>query len=185
MDDLLTLSSSLPDVLRIQGIYTVKETGPNGVHFIFVNGITVSIQWGPATYSDNHDALWWTPLERIEDKLDRKYPSKTAEVYAWLVDNHPVLAQQHSCCDDAHIHITWMLTNKTWLDEPAGYQTMAEVLAILQKAADWQNTAENRHQVYEAYAAMRREDEERHKQWYGEIVGDESETKLIEGEDDE
>jgi hypothetical protein len=34
----------------------MRITGKNGFHITFTNGYTVSVQFGPGTYSDNHGA---------------------------------------------------------------------------------------------------------------------------------
>jgi hypothetical protein len=53
---------------------------PKGFHITFANGWTVSVQWGPGTYSDNYDKI----LEFVKgDYPEKGWESQTAEVWAW------------------------------------------------------------------------------------------------------
>ena len=52
----------------------LKITG-TGFHMTFANGWTASVQFGPGTYSDNHDADFEPP--------QFPYKSGDAEVAAW------------------------------------------------------------------------------------------------------
>lgn len=51
-----------------------------GVHFTFPNGWTVSVQWGPGNYSDNH-----ANMTKFSEPAD---DSNTAEVWAWDKDDN-------------------------------------------------------------------------------------------------
>lgn len=53
------------------------ETTDNGFRIKFANGWTVSVQWNPGNYSDNHQSRM---------SRDTKMASTTAEVAAWDKD---------------------------------------------------------------------------------------------------
>jgi len=57
-----------------------KITGKNGFHLVFANDISISVIWGPGTYSDNHN-------ERIKFEGDEIMTSKTAEIMIWDMKN--------------------------------------------------------------------------------------------------
>jgi len=80
-------------------------TRGTGFHVTFANGWTVSVQWGPCTYSDNHDSM--------EFDVDKRapYKSTTAEVAVWGPDG--ILIEQLDG------------------DTVASYQTPADVLGVL------------------------------------------------------
>lgn len=164
---------NLPALLQLDA--EVKQTGANGLHFTFHNGITVSVQWGPGTYSDNHDLMFHPNIHGTIDIYSKTWPSQTAEVYAWLVDTHPkwCTPKDHPNGTAAHVHVTWLFTD-TSIEEPAGWRTVEQVKEILRKAAAWQDTPENRQQIYDAY----RRDKER---WDRLINGDNTQ---VEGEQD-
>ncbi len=53
-----------------------KITGSKGFHITFENGVTVSVQFGPGTYSGNYDMSFHVPLPNPLE-------SDTAEVALW------------------------------------------------------------------------------------------------------
>ena len=58
-----------------------KITGHNGFHITFENGYTVSIQFGPGTYSDNYNQ----PFPNRERKgTALRLSSSTAECAIWI-----------------------------------------------------------------------------------------------------
>lgn len=54
--------------------------GASGFQITFENGWTVSVQFGPGTYSSNHDAV--NDSDRWEMR-EKKWDAHTAEVAAW------------------------------------------------------------------------------------------------------
>jgi|SRR5215831_9069378 len=88
------------------------KAGTNSFWFTFENGYTVSIQFGPGTYSDNHDKLrdW-------QKHMKENLHSSNAEVGIWDKDgewNHP---------DD-------------WGDDVIGYQTPEQVFELMKWAKE-------------------------------------------------
>lgn len=62
-----------------------KITNGSGFHITLENGFTVSVQWGPATYSDNHDKLF-SRGNTDYDEHNRQWGatgSTTAECAVW------------------------------------------------------------------------------------------------------
>lgn len=57
--------------------------GGNGVHVKFPNGWTVSVQWGPGTYSTNHHPM---QFEYPPPEMD----ADVAEIAAWKGDGEMV-----------------------------------------------------------------------------------------------
>jgi hypothetical protein len=56
-----------------------KITGKNGFHLVFGNDISISVIWGPGTYSDNRDKHKF-----VDDVI---MTSKTAEIMIWDMKN--------------------------------------------------------------------------------------------------
>ena len=54
-------------------MFKVNQTTGSGFQMTFSNGWTVSVQWGPSTYSDNYNA----------GSFEKGMTSKTAEIGAW------------------------------------------------------------------------------------------------------
>ena len=101
------------------GRMSLKEPGfhitdAKGFHITFENGWTVSVQFGPGNYSGNYDRSF-----RAEGPLP---PSHTAEVAAW-----PNGGDMIALGDG---------------DSVAGWQTPAQVLALLNDIAARPATAE-------------------------------------------
>lgn len=58
-----------------------EQIGASGFHMTFENGWTVSVQWGPHTYSDNREAS--------HEQVPRDgWESRTAEVWAFKGDEY-------------------------------------------------------------------------------------------------
>lgn len=87
-------------------------TRKSGFHITFDNGYTVSVQFGPATYSSNYDA----PINSESDDNCGKNGSRTAEVAVWGKDGK-------------------MIERDGWGDTVKGYVTAADVLELLNWAA--------------------------------------------------
>ena len=82
-----------------------------GFHLTFSNGITVSVQWGAASYSDNyHDEIDEHPMSC------KRYCSSLAEVAVWDSDNKMLLDK-----------------GEVW-----GYQTADQIATIIACAVSWQ-----------------------------------------------
>lgn len=82
-----------------------KITDNKGFHITFENGWTISVQFGPANYCENYDE----PLSDEDRIASGKRGSKTAEVAWWK--------------------------EKGQLEGPEGWQTPAQVLAIINDVA--------------------------------------------------
>ena len=89
----------------------MKVTGKNGFHVTFTNGYTVSVQFGPGTYSDNYDANF--DLYRNPEPLT----SKTVECAVWAKDGEMI---SHKMFDGNTV---------------GGYMTPEEMLELMNWAA--------------------------------------------------
>ena len=76
--------------------------------YLIVNGWTLSIQWGSGTYSENHDMFGNAPF------VDEPH---AVEVWGWGGDRSD----------------TWPLGD----EGPLGYQSVADVLALIEQAKSW------------------------------------------------
>ena len=95
----------------------IKITSNYGYQAILQNGVTVSVQWGYNTYSDNR----WCPIKNLDDgrdtsKFDGKF--KEAEVAAWDV------------CEN------WSELDED--DQVLGWQTPEEVQAVIVECGSWE-----------------------------------------------
>lgn len=95
-----------------------KITGGSGFHITFENGWTVSVQFGPGTYTDNHDAI-----DLLADSGPRtvcaatgEKGSSTAECAVWGPDHK-------------------MREHGDWGDTVSNRSTPTEVLELLNWAA--------------------------------------------------
>jgi len=88
-----------------------RITGKKGFHITFDNGYTVSVQFGPGNYCDNHDA----EIGR-DDESSAKRGSSTAECAVWARGGE-------------------MIRYGSWNDTVGGYMTPAEVLELMNWAA--------------------------------------------------
>jgi hypothetical protein len=97
-----------------------RITGKKGFHVTFENGYTVSVQFGPGNYCDNHDL-------RIgrDDELAGRDGSTNAECAAWGLDGGML-----SMGDDT-------VTNRS---------TPAEVLELMNRMATMPNDNEAKHE---------------------------------------
>lgn len=87
-------------------------TGGKGFHMRFENGWTVSVQFGPYNYCSRRNTSFET-LQTSKEKGE-EWGSETAEIAAW-----PTKGEWYSFGDDT----------------VAGHESVAEVLAFMQKIA--------------------------------------------------
>lgn len=93
-----------------------KITGKNGFHLVFANDISISVIWGPGTYSDNRN-------KEISFKDNETMTSKTAEIMIWDMKNDR--------------DILW------WGDEEVkGFLTVDDVTKIMSVCQDSSSLAE-------------------------------------------
>ena len=87
-----------------------KITGGRGFHITFRNGVTISVQIGGGSYSDNHDEF-----ELIGHEAERKMlSSSTAEIWAWGPDGKALQG----------------------MENPLGWQTSEAFLELAQKVSE-------------------------------------------------
>lgn len=90
-----------------------RITDGKGFHIKFANGFTVSVQFGPGNYCDNHDK--WPSFD-TQDKDFGRHSSSTAECAVWGEDGE-------------------MIQYGDWDNTFGGYMTPAQVLELMNWAA--------------------------------------------------
>lgn len=93
------------------------------VKFHFSNGATISVIWGPASYSDNHDVFYpgiGSPLQNVFGDGATNLESSTYEVMA-MGDNQEF--------------IVWF--TEKYGDNPAGYIPVPQLLGMLRACDAW------------------------------------------------
>lgn len=88
-----------------------RITSGKGFHITFENGYTVSVQWGPGNYCDNHDVRIYP-----EEPPKLGWESREAETAVWAEDRD-------------------LITLPGDADSVQGYRTPAQVLELLNWAA--------------------------------------------------
>jgi len=95
----------------------------SGVHITFDNGYTVSIQWGPSTYSQHHnlDSLSYEKLEApsTPSALANGWSSNTAEVAVMKLEEDK--------------DTIWYNPITLELGDPEGWMTTEQVVDVLQR----------------------------------------------------
>lgn len=71
---MFSIETAIQDFARDGAEVVRPRAKANGVHVKFENGVTVSVQWGPCTYSSNHDSM---------DFESPAPDATTAEVAVW------------------------------------------------------------------------------------------------------
>lgn len=94
------------------------------IHFEFSNGGTISVVWGPLTYSDNHDNF---PIKDI-GKLKQNVFGDGAD----YIESTTYEVMAVDCSDE---FIEWF-TNK-YGENPIGYVPVTELMAMLQACDNW------------------------------------------------
>jgi len=82
----------------------LRSCHSKGFHITFVNGWTVSVQFGVGNYCENHD----NPVEEFRELGKVDYASDDAEIWAWNSKGH-------------------------YPKEPLGYQTPRQILGFMNK----------------------------------------------------
>ena len=74
----------------------IKTTSHNGIHFIFDNGWTASVQWGYGNYCDNYNK---------PEAKNQSIPSTTVEIACWPKDGDLTDIWDNGDTVDGHISI--------------------------------------------------------------------------------
>jgi len=78
-----------------------KITGSRGFHVTFKNGVTVSVQFGGGSYSDNHDSV-----DIGSEPQMRQLESPNAEIAIWECDGKWITRKFHDANDDVLGRVT-------------------------------------------------------------------------------
>lgn len=103
----------------------IKITNGKGIHFIFDNGVTASIQFGPGNYGSNYNMPFLVGGKiNILDKLEKEgeFSATTVEVAAWRGNREEWLTDKFIDCGK---------------DTVAGYITPDKVVDFLRAARDY------------------------------------------------
>lgn len=96
----------------------IRIINGKGVHLVFDNGCTLSIQFGPGSYSDNYDM----PISEEGYRLAGRKGSATAEIAIWDKDKRWYSFDKdtfdEACCDvKRHVPIADVIG---WIDRVQG-----------------------------------------------------------------